>query len=183
MQRKMACSSSSKGIMEKEERPHVLAVDDSLVDRKLIESLLTNSACKVENGQRALEFLGLGDGQHSINSSVYDSGKRVLMTKGEVQEAAKKEMIECLKTLEGESGERPYFGGENLGFLDIVLVPYYPWFYSYETCGNFNIEAQCPKLMAWVQRCLEKESVSKSLHDPHKVYDYVLQLRKRFGVY
>ncbi|CAL5427006.1 unnamed protein product [Camellia sinensis] len=104
------------------------------------------------------------------------------MTKGEVQEAAKKEMIECLKTLEGELGERPYFGGENLAFLDIVLVPYCPWFYSYESCGNFNIQAQCPKLMAWVQRCLEKESVSKSLHDPHKVYDYVLQLRKRFGV-
>ncbi|KAL7161152.1 hypothetical protein ACSBR2_041751 [Camellia fascicularis] len=64
-QRKMACSSSSK-------RPHVLAVDDSLVDRKLIKRLLTNSACKlttVENGQRALEFLGLGDGQHSINNS------------------------------------------------------------------------------------------------------------------
>ncbi|THG09912.1 probable glutathione S-transferase parA [Camellia sinensis] len=117
-----------------------------------------------------------------IDKKVYDSGKRVLMTKGEVQEAAKKEMIECLKTLEGELGERPYFGGENLGFLDIVLVPYYPWFYSYESCGNFNIQAQCPKLMAWVQRCLEKESVSKSLHDPHKVYDYVLQLRKRFGV-
>ncbi|GMP89980.1 hypothetical protein CsSME_00041320 [Camellia sinensis var. sinensis] len=68
----MVCSSSSKGIKEKEERPHVLAVDDSLVDRKLIERLLTNYACKVtttENGQRALEFLGLGDGQHSISSS------------------------------------------------------------------------------------------------------------------
>ncbi|CAL5438180.1 unnamed protein product [Camellia sinensis] len=88
-QRKMACSSSSKVIMEKEERPHVLAVDDSLVDRKLIERLFTNSACKergydcnavttVENGQRALEFLGLGDGQHSINSS--DSKVNLIIT-------------------------------------------------------------------------------------------------------
>ncbi|GMP83878.1 hypothetical protein CsSME_00037645 [Camellia sinensis var. sinensis] len=69
----MACSSSSKVIIEKEERPHVLAFDDSLVDRKLIERLLTNSACKLtttENGQRALEFLGLVDRQDSINSSV-----------------------------------------------------------------------------------------------------------------
>ena len=32
--------------MEKEERPHVLAVDDSLVNRKLIKRLLTNYACK-----------------------------------------------------------------------------------------------------------------------------------------
>ncbi|KAJ6858759.1 two-component response regulator ARR17-like [Populus alba x Populus x berolinensis] len=46
------------------EELHVLAVDDSLVDRKLVERLLKNSSCKVttaENGLRALEFLGLGD--------------------------------------------------------------------------------------------------------------------------
>uniref|UniRef100_A0A7N2QXJ9 Response regulatory domain-containing protein n=1 Tax=Quercus lobata TaxID=97700 RepID=A0A7N2QXJ9_QUELO len=54
-----------------DEKPHVLAVDDSLLDRKLIEKLLTNSSCKVttaENGQKALELLGLGDGQHTLNS-------------------------------------------------------------------------------------------------------------------
>lgn len=38
-------SSSSRG-EEVDERLHVLAVDDSLVDRKLIERLLTSSACK-----------------------------------------------------------------------------------------------------------------------------------------
>ncbi|KAG9149417.1 hypothetical protein Leryth_003358 [Lithospermum erythrorhizon] len=50
--------------------PHVLVVDDNLVDRKLIERLLTCSACKVttaENGQKALELLGLGDGQNVFN--------------------------------------------------------------------------------------------------------------------
>ncbi|KAL4620689.1 hypothetical protein ACB092_06G173400 [Castanea dentata] len=61
-----AASSSIKGVMENVEQPHVLAVDDSLIDRKLIEQLLINSSCKVttaENGRRALEFLGLGDDQ------------------------------------------------------------------------------------------------------------------------
>uniref|UniRef100_A0A7N0TCR4 Response regulatory domain-containing protein n=1 Tax=Kalanchoe fedtschenkoi TaxID=63787 RepID=A0A7N0TCR4_KALFE len=50
------------------EQPHVLAVDDSLIDRILIERLLKNSSCTVttaENGLRALEYLGLGDNQHS----------------------------------------------------------------------------------------------------------------------
>ncbi|TYK00186.1 two-component response regulator ARR16-like [Cucumis melo var. makuwa] len=45
-------------------QPHVLAVDDNLVDRKLVEKLLKNSSCKVttaENGASALEFLGLLD--------------------------------------------------------------------------------------------------------------------------
>ncbi|KAL3834749.1 hypothetical protein ACJIZ3_009485 [Penstemon smallii] len=51
-----------------EEEPHVLAVDDNLVDRKLVEKLLKNSSCKVttaENGLRALEYLGLLDGKKS----------------------------------------------------------------------------------------------------------------------
>ncbi|ESQ48968.1 hypothetical protein EUTSA_v10021491mg [Eutrema salsugineum] len=41
---------------------HVLAVDDSIVDRKVIERLLKISACKVttvESGTRALQYLGL----------------------------------------------------------------------------------------------------------------------------
>ncbi|CAM8886544.1 hypothetical protein QQ045_026452 [Rhodiola kirilowii] len=52
-----------------DEQPHVLAVDDSLIDRVLIEKLLKNSSCKVttaENGLMALEYLGLlGEDQHS----------------------------------------------------------------------------------------------------------------------
>nr|XP_043631419.1 two-component response regulator ARR17 isoform X1 [Erigeron canadensis] len=46
---------------EEENVPHVLAVDDNLIDRKLVEKLLKNSSCKVttaENGMRALEYLG-----------------------------------------------------------------------------------------------------------------------------
>ncbi|KAF8376748.1 hypothetical protein HHK36_031583 [Tetracentron sinense] len=108
--------------------------------------------------------------------------RKVCMTKGEEQETAKKELIECLKVLEGELGDKPYFGGENLGFVDVALVPFYCWFYSYETCGNFSIEAECPTLIGWAKRCMEKESVSNSLPDEHKVYRYLLQVRKRIGI-
>lgn len=41
---------------------HVLAVDDSVIDRKLIEKLLKTSACQVttvDSGSKALEFLGI----------------------------------------------------------------------------------------------------------------------------
>ncbi|GLT40043.1 hypothetical protein SLA2020_142010 [Shorea laevis] len=46
------------------EEVHVLAVDDSLVDRKVIEKLLRISSCKVtavDSGRRALQFLGLDE--------------------------------------------------------------------------------------------------------------------------
>ncbi|XP_077242432.1 response regulator 3 [Tasmannia lanceolata] len=45
-------------------RFHVLAVDDSIIDRKLIERLLKTSSYQVtavDSGSKALEFLGLKD--------------------------------------------------------------------------------------------------------------------------
>ncbi|KAM1498209.1 two-component response regulator ARR5-like [Malus sylvestris] len=50
------------------EEAHVLAVDDSLVDRKVIERLLKISSCKVttvDSGRRALQFLGLDEEKSS----------------------------------------------------------------------------------------------------------------------
>nr|XP_027073213.1 probable glutathione S-transferase parC isoform X1 [Coffea arabica] len=102
--------------------------------------------------------------------------------KGEELEAAKKEFIEALKVLEGELGDKPYFGGEEFGYVDVALIPFYSWFHAYETCGNFKIGAQCPKFAAWAKRCMQRESVSKSLADPEKVYDFVLILKKYCGV-
>ncbi|CAN4109205.1 unnamed protein product [Withania somnifera] len=50
------------GMAAAESQFHVLAVDDSVIDRKLIERLLKTSACQVttvDSGSKALEFLGL----------------------------------------------------------------------------------------------------------------------------
>ncbi|XP_061360298.1 two-component response regulator ARR5-like isoform X1 [Gastrolobium bilobum] len=55
---------------------HVLAVDDSLVDRKLIERLLKISSCKVtvvESGTRALQYLGLDGEKGSLGLDVRKS--------------------------------------------------------------------------------------------------------------
>ncbi|KAI8005881.1 putative glutathione S-transferase parA [Camellia lanceoleosa] len=113
---------------------------------------------------------------------IYDAGRRIWATKGEDQEVAKKEFIDCLKVLEGALGDKPYFGGEEFGYVDVALVPFYCWFYAYEKCVNFSIEAECPKFIAWAKRCMERESVAKSLPDPHKVYGFVLELKKRVGI-
>ena len=91
-------------------------------------------------------------------------------------------MIEILKLLEGELGDKKYFGGETFGFVDVALAPFTAWFYTYETCGKFSVDEECPELAAWAKRCKERESVSKSVHDPHKVYEFVGKLRKKFGL-
>ena len=117
-----------------------------------------------------------------MNLQIYDLGRKIWTKKGEEQEAAKKDFIDSLKLMEGELGDKPYFGGETIGYVDIALVPFYSWFYAYETIGNFNIEAECPQMIAYCKRCLQKETVSKALEDPQKVYDFVLMLMKAFGL-
>ncbi|XP_060177389.1 two-component response regulator ARR8-like [Lycium barbarum] len=50
---------------------HVLAVDDSLIDRKLIERLFKISSCQVttvDSGSKALEFLGLQEEHDDQNN-------------------------------------------------------------------------------------------------------------------
>ncbi|PPD93833.1 hypothetical protein GOBAR_DD09139 [Gossypium barbadense] len=39
----------------------------------------------------------------------------------EDQEEAKEELMQCLKTLEGELGEKLYFGGQSVGVADVAL--------------------------------------------------------------
>ncbi|KAG1371121.1 putative Two-component response regulator ORR9 [Cocos nucifera] len=57
--------------VEAEAQFHVLAVDDSLIDRKLIERLLKTSSYQVttvESGTKALELLGLREDQDTTPS-------------------------------------------------------------------------------------------------------------------
>ncbi|XP_028113794.1 probable glutathione S-transferase parC [Camellia sinensis] len=107
---------------------------------------------------------------------------KVWMSKGEDQETAKRELIEIFKLLEGGLGDKPYFGGDNFGLVDIALVPFYSRFYTLEKFGNFSIEAECPLLVAWAKRCIKKESVSNSLQDLEKLYEFAVKLNKMFRV-
>ncbi|XP_031131184.1 probable glutathione S-transferase [Ipomoea triloba] len=117
-----------------------------------------------------------------IDDKLSEYGHKLNTSKGEEQEAAKKDFIDCMKVLEGELGEKPYYGGESFGFLDVALITFYPWFLAYEKSGNFSMECVCPKLIAWAKRCMQRESVSKSLADPYKIYEFVQQIRNtKFG--
>ncbi|KAK9937623.1 hypothetical protein M0R45_014401 [Rubus argutus] len=106
-----------------------------------------------------------------VDKNVVDFWLKVWTTKGEEQEAAKKGFLHSIKLLEGELGDRPYFGGETLGFVDVALVPFISWLSVYEKFGNFSVEEECPEFIAWGKRCLQKESVAKSLPDQDKVYE------------
>ncbi|KAF7132151.1 hypothetical protein RHSIM_Rhsim09G0186100 [Rhododendron simsii] len=82
MELDMDAASLSNG-MGVENELHVLAVDDSLIDRRLVEKLLINSSFKVttaENGLRALEFLGLGEEDQKNNLKTTGSKVNLIIT-------------------------------------------------------------------------------------------------------
>ncbi|CAM8900918.1 unnamed protein product [Rhodiola kirilowii] len=117
-----------------------------------------------------------------IDKKFYEAGRKIWTTKGEEQETGKKDFIESVKVLEAELGDKKFFGGEKIGFVDICLIGFYTWFHTFEKFGNFSIEAECPAMIAWAKRCMEVESVSKSLPDQEKVYGAASEFRKKFGI-
>ncbi|KAK4267338.1 hypothetical protein QN277_024130 [Acacia crassicarpa] len=114
-----------------------------------------------------------------VNKKVGDVGGRIWAGKKEEREEAKKELIQSLKQLEETLGVKNFFGGERFDFVDIALIPFYAWFYTFEELGNFKVEAHCPKLIAWAHRCLQRPSVSKSLASEKEIYDFVVGFRQK----
>lgn len=113
----------------------------------------------------------------------HDFGRRIWTAKREELAGDKKNFIDPLKILEEAAlGDKPYFGGESFGFVDIALIGFYSWFYTYENICNFSIEAECPKIAAWGKRCMTRESVSKSIADSHKIYEVTTEFRKKQGL-
>ena len=110
---------------------------------------------------------------------IYSVGKQIWTSTGEAQEEAKKEYINCYKLLEEELGDKSYFGGDTFGFVDVALVPFSPLIYTLEQCANFSMVAECPKIVDWTHRCMEIESVSKSLPDLHKITNFLSELKKK----
>ncbi|CAL5342194.1 unnamed protein product [Camellia sinensis] len=114
-----------------------------------------------------------------VDKQLSSAARQVMSSTSETQETAKNDFIGCLKVLEGELGDKPFFGGETFGIVDVALIPNYSFFFAYEQFCNCSIVAECPALLTWVHRCMEKESVSKNLPDQHKVYDKISERKKK----
>ncbi|KAJ8432166.1 hypothetical protein Cgig2_029007 [Carnegiea gigantea] len=116
-----------------------------------------------------------------IDQKIYANIRKIWLSKTDA-EVGKKELIESLKTLEKELEERTYYGGDKFGVVDIALVGFYTRFCTAETTGGFKLKEECPKLVAWAKRCMQRESVLHSLPDPHNMLGFSLQLKHKLAV-
>ncbi|KAH7667170.1 Glutathione transferase protein [Dioscorea alata] len=108
-----------------------------------------------------------------VDKKVYECGSKLWKRKGEHHETAK-EWVEIFKLLECELGDKKFFGDEAFGYIDIALVPFIVMFYAFEQFAKLSMDEECPKIVAWSQRCMERESVSNALTDPKKIYEMIL---------
>ncbi|KAK3130708.1 hypothetical protein QOZ80_6BG0496980 [Eleusine coracana subsp. coracana] len=116
----------------------------------------------------------------AYSDKIYEAGTRLWKLPGEAAHAqARADMAEALRTLERELGEKPFFGGEAFGFVDVAVVPFAR---RYERLGGFSVEEVAPGLAAWARRCGERESVAGNLQPEEKVDQFFSRLKKHFGV-
>ncbi|KAF3683893.1 putative glutathione S-transferase [Capsicum annuum] len=51
-----------------------------------------------------------------------------------------------------------------------------------ETYFNFSIEAEGPKIVGWGNRCMQRDSVAKTLPDQRKILELPKLIRQRLGI-
>ena len=76
--------------------------------------------------------------------------------------------------IRGRAWWKAFLWGETFGFVDIALITFYSWFYTYETFGNFSIEGECPKIIAWAKGCMQKECCEFSSWPKEDLWVYCL---------
>ncbi|KAL6880559.1 hypothetical protein ACP4OV_012124 [Aristida adscensionis] len=107
-----------------------------------------------------------------VDQKVFDAQDRFFKGRDEAKEAAMAELIGHLKQLEEVLGDKAaFFGGDEFGFLDVALVPFSSLFYSYKKHGGADMEVECPRLVRWVRRCEERESVQSVLPSGQNMYE------------
>ncbi|PON55444.1 S-crystallin [Trema orientale] len=100
--------------------------------------------------------------------------------KGEEKEKAAKEARENLKVLESGLGEKSFFGGETIGYVDIAAGWIGCWGRITEKVAGVNlIDAETmPLLNAWFERVLEFPIIKECLPPGDRLLEHNVNFHK-----
>ncbi|KAJ9172420.1 hypothetical protein P3X46_015661 [Hevea brasiliensis] len=110
-----------------------------------------------------------------VEEKILETGLKTNKVKGEELEQLKQEVHQNLKLLEKELEGKEFFGGEKIGFLDIVAFVVAHWFQvaSEEVMQvEFISEEKFPVLHKWLGKLREIDVVKKCLppRDKHAAF-------------
>ncbi|GAB2280352.1 glutathione s-transferase [Dionaea muscipula] len=118
-----------------------------------------------------------------VDDKIFPAVKGIVVANGEeAKAAAVKELKEVLVLLEealilkSSAGEgKPFFGGDEIGYLDIALGSFLPWFTVTEKSFNVKLleEATTPRLVSWADSFCKHPAVKDELPDTHKLFEFV----------
>lgn len=104
------------------------------------------------------------------------------MTSGEEQEKVKNESLEILRTIEEKGlGEKKFFGGENIGLLDLAFgwMPYWLGVIE-EILGLKLLEAdKFPRLHAWIKNFKQVLVIKDNPPDRDRMLIHFSSLREK----
>nr|AAC32118.1 probable glutathione S-transferase [Picea mariana] len=112
----------------------------------------------------------------------------VFKGQGEQQQKALEEsgasfllLEEALRTSHCFSG-KPYFGGDEIGFLDIALGGMLAFVKALEKVTNLVLidQEKMPLLSTWMNRFCEADGVKDVMPDPAKLQEFISAIRVRF---
>ncbi|KAK8492924.1 hypothetical protein V6N13_094506 [Hibiscus sabdariffa] len=110
-----------------------------------------------------------------IDEKILITARKVSFNTGKEQEQAIEELTEQLKLLENELKGKPYFAGEAIGYLDIVVANFLVfWFRNLQEALGINMFTQekFPIIFEWIKK-LVKINVVEECRIPkerHLVY-------------
>ncbi|KAH7557102.1 hypothetical protein JRO89_XS11G0046900 [Xanthoceras sorbifolium] len=114
-----------------------------------------------------------------VDDKLMEASRKAFASSGEDQAKATELTAEALKFLEEEIGGKKFFGGEEMGFLDIMMGWFAYWFPFIEEVGGFKVmdPTKFPCITAWTNNFLQVPIVHQNLPQPDELRNVFLGFR------
>ncbi|KAJ8572871.1 hypothetical protein K7X08_009382 [Anisodus acutangulus] len=106
-----------------------------------------------------------------IDGKFYEAAKKAFFSSGETEAEGIESVAEGLQLLEGHIIGKKFFGGETIGYLDIVVGWIAYWLQYIEEVGEFKAmdSRNYPHLHAWINNFIQVLVIQESLPKPDAV--------------
>lgn len=109
-----------------------------------------------------------------VEEKILDGAWIAMCSLGEEKEKAIKLTIEAMEKIEGELKGKQFFGGENIGYLDIAMGWMSYWLPVWEEVGSMKIvnPLQFPATTSWMNKFLDHPVIKENLPPRDKMIIY-----------